>query len=78
MELSTSTNPHFSTKAAEGHIENTLKLPETTIEASSYLAGPLPNYSLSSVCPQCNAPTVRRACKVRCERCGFVWDCSEL
>jgi transposase len=39
---------------------------------------PLPNYSLSSVCPACNAPTVRRACKVRCERCGFTWDCSEL
>jgi len=40
--------------------------------------GPLPNYTLSSVSPQCNAPTVRRACKVRCERCGFMWDCSEL
>lgn len=39
---------------------------------------PLPNYTLSSVCPACNAPTIRRACKVRCERCGFVWDCSEL
>ncbi len=41
-------------------------------------AGPLPNYSLSTVCPRCGAPTVRRACKVRCERCGFMWDCSEL
>jgi transposase len=39
---------------------------------------PLPNYTLSSVCPACGAPTVRRACKVRCERCGFVWDCGEL
>ncbi|MDZ4669543.1 MAG: hypothetical protein SH821_01620 [Phototrophicales bacterium] len=39
---------------------------------------PLPNYTLSSVCPNCTAPTVRRACKVRCERCGFMWDCSEL
>ncbi len=39
---------------------------------------PLPNYTLSSVCPACTAPTIRRACKVRCERCGFVWDCSEL
>lgn len=39
---------------------------------------PLPNYSLSTVCPACNFPTIRRACKVRCERCGFVWDCSEL
>lgn len=39
---------------------------------------PLPNYSLSTVCPACEAPTVRRACKVRCDRCGFMWDCSEL
>lgn len=39
---------------------------------------PLPNYTLSTVCPACNAPTIRRACKVRCERCGFIWDCSEL
>jgi hypothetical protein len=39
---------------------------------------PLPNYTLSTVCPACNAPTVRRACKVRCDRCGFMWDCSEL
>jgi transposase len=39
---------------------------------------PLLNYSLSTVCPACNFPTIRRACKVRCERCGFVWDCSEL
>jgi len=39
---------------------------------------PLPNYTLSSVCPACAAPTVRRACKVRCERCGFVWDCGEV
>jgi hypothetical protein len=39
---------------------------------------PLTNYSLSTVCPACNAPVIRRACKVRCERCGFMWDCSEL
>jgi len=39
---------------------------------------PLTNYTLSTVCPACEAPTVRRACKVRCERCGFMWDCSEL
>lgn len=39
---------------------------------------PLPNYTLSTVCPACAHPTVRRACKVRCERCGFMWDCSEL
>ena len=39
---------------------------------------PLPNYSLSSVCPACSQPTQRLACKVRCQRCGFMWDCSEL
>jgi predicted RNA-binding Zn-ribbon protein involved in translation (DUF1610 family) len=39
---------------------------------------PLPNYTLSRVCPACGAPSIRRACKVRCERCGFVWDCSEV
>jgi hypothetical protein len=39
---------------------------------------PLPNYTLSTVCPACGDATVRRACKVRCERCGFTWDCSEL
>ncbi|MGQ9908750.1 MAG: hypothetical protein ACUVS2_07940 [Candidatus Flexifilum sp.] len=39
---------------------------------------PLPNYTLSTVCPACAHPTIRRACKVRCERCGFMWDCSEL
>ncbi|MBI1259045.1 MAG: hypothetical protein GC204_16370 [Chloroflexi bacterium] len=39
---------------------------------------PLTNYTLSTVCPSCGAPTHRLACKVRCPRCGFVWDCSEL
>lgn len=39
---------------------------------------PVPNYTLATVCPSCDAPVIRRACKVRCERCGFVWDCSEL
>lgn len=39
---------------------------------------PISNYTLSTVCPGCGAPTVRRACKVRCDRCGFMWDCSEL
>ncbi|MCU0479948.1 MAG: hypothetical protein MUE54_01900 [Anaerolineae bacterium] len=39
---------------------------------------PLPNYTLSTVCPNCASPTIRRACKVRCEKCGFMWDCSEL
>lgn len=40
--------------------------------------GPLPNYSLSSVCPACASKTYKQACKVRCPRCGFMWDCSEL
>lgn len=39
---------------------------------------PLPNYTLSTACPACGMNTIRRACKVRCERCGFMWDCSEL
>lgn len=42
------------------------------------VSGPTLNYSLSTVCPACNAPTFRLACKVRCGKCGFVWDCSEL
>lgn len=39
---------------------------------------PLPNYSLSTVCPACGEDTYKLACKVRCPRCGFMWDCSEL
>ena len=39
---------------------------------------PLPNYSLSSVCPACASETYRLACEVRCPNCGFMWDCSEL
>ncbi|MCC6805050.1 MAG: hypothetical protein IT319_19370 [Anaerolineae bacterium] len=39
---------------------------------------PLSNYTLSTVCPACSTPTIRHACKVRCPRCGFMWDCSEL
>jgi uncharacterized Zn finger protein (UPF0148 family) len=39
---------------------------------------PLPNYTLSSVCPACGTETFKLACKVRCARCGFIWDCSEL
>ena len=39
---------------------------------------PLTNYSLSTVCPACDSKTYKLACKVRCPKCGFVWDCSEL
>jgi hypothetical protein len=46
--------------------------------ATKSVEGALPNYTLSTVCPACTYPTIRRACKVRCERCGFMWDCSEL
>jgi hypothetical protein len=49
---------------------------QPTIMDRSFL--PLPNYSLSTTCPACGHATSRRACKVRCERCGFMWDCSEL
>lgn len=51
---------------------------EKADDAVRVIVLPLPNYTLASVCPACNASTVRRACKVRCERCGFVWDCGEL
>jgi hypothetical protein len=58
------------------------KLPRREAESPKFtaksVAGPLLNYTLSTVCPACNFPTIRRACKVRCERCGFMWDCSEL
>lgn len=40
--------------------------------------GVLPNYTLSTVCPSCGSETFRLACKVRCPRCGFAWDCSEV
>ena len=39
---------------------------------------PLSNYSLSTVCPACTSATTKIACKVKCPRCGFTWDCSEL
>lgn len=52
--------------------------PRPAVEYAPRILPPLPNYTLSSVCPACGEPTVRRACKVRCERCGFMWDCSEL
>jgi hypothetical protein len=40
--------------------------------------GPLANYTLSTVCPACESKTFKLACKVRCAKCGFMWDCSEL
>jgi hypothetical protein len=46
--------------------------------ASVHPVLPLPNYTLSTVCPACDAEMFRLACKVRCKRCGFMWDCSEV
>ncbi|MBL8130993.1 MAG: transposase [Anaerolineae bacterium] len=48
------------------------------LQPSPRPAAALPNYTLSTVCPGCGADTYRLACKVRCDRCGFVWDCSEV
>jgi len=67
--------PHQSTSPAQPEAEAPENRPNIV------RARPLPpisNYTLSSVCPGCGAPTVKRACKVRCDRCGFMWDCSEL
>lgn len=40
--------------------------------------GPLTNYTLSTLCPACEGTVYKLACKVRCSKCGFMWDCSEL
>jgi transposase len=60
-----------------------LRQPETTRTRQLHLVYEkayklLPNYTLSTVCPACEHATVKLACKVRCPRCGFMWDCSEL
>lgn len=52
--------------------------PEVKLDKQNRLLPPIPNYTLSSVCPACGKATFRLACKVRCGRCGFMWDCSEL
>ncbi len=51
---------------------------ETETEHPAVPQSSLLNYTLSTVCPACDMPTYRLACKVRCPRCGFIWDCSEL
>ncbi|MCK6577625.1 MAG: hypothetical protein L6Q98_05915 [Anaerolineae bacterium] len=48
------------------------------LQISPRPAAALPNYTLSTVCPGCGAETYRLSCKVRCDRCGFMWDCSEV
>jgi hypothetical protein len=69
----------MSLSASENH-PDTAPTAQQLEQPSLVLLPPLPltNYTLSSVCPNCAAPTYRRACKVRCDRCGFMWDCSEL
>jgi len=55
--------------------------PQTSPQPAQVPTPPLPpisNYTLSSVCPSCGAPMFILACKSRCSRCAFVWDCSEL
>lgn len=61
-------------KLADIRVENLVQ-PKPIRES---IPPPLPNYTLSTVCPACNAPTHKLACKIRCTRCGFMWDCSEL
>ncbi|MEL6310721.1 MAG: hypothetical protein AAFQ52_21480 [Chloroflexota bacterium] len=46
--------------------------------ANKRVVKPLSNYTLSSVCPACGHDTFKLACKVRCPKCNFMWDCSEL
>ena len=46
--------------------------------AERKVPAPLTNYTLSTVCPACESKTFKLACKVRCGKCGFMWDCSEL
>lgn len=53
------------------------RLPESP-QITPRVEGTLPNYTLSTVCPSCGTETYRLACKVRCARCGFMWDCSEI
>jgi hypothetical protein len=69
--MSEKTNQQFSVSAQE-----TDSRPESHAAQRPVL--PLPNYTLSTVCPACDAEMFRLACKVRCKRCGFMWDCSEV
>lgn len=52
--------------------------PDPKQKPAKRIIPPLSNYTLSSVCPACQAETYKQACKVKCPRCGFMWDCSEL
>jgi hypothetical protein len=57
-------------------MQDTKSVPEKNESGRPVL--PLTNYTLSTVCPACDAEMFRLACKVRCKRCGFMWDCSEV
>ncbi len=59
-------------------VKDKSEVKSTEEETPRVILPPLPNYTLSSVCPACGTPTIRLACKVRCKKCGFVWDCSEV
>lgn len=72
-ELKHPKNDHKSTKSPALHSP-----PPPNIAYNSLPPTLLPNYTLSTICPACEAETTRRACKVLCERCGFMWDCSEV
>lgn len=75
--------PHDDPSQPQDDKAPSIERPNSALSLATIIYGralhaPLSNYTLSSVCPNCDAPTVRRACKVRCDRCGFMWDCSEL
>ncbi|GEM_PF-675852 len=59
-------------------LTNATEPARTALDTLRRAGGTLPNYTLSTVCPSCGEGTFRLACKVRCARCGFMWDCSEL
>ncbi len=63
---------------AEGTETETPQDTATPMRYAPRIIPPPPNYTLSSVCPQCGTETFRLSCKVRCPKCGFMWDCSEL
>jgi hypothetical protein len=70
----------MSENAQDNHLSDVNKNAESESEGNITPRPllPLPNYTLSTVCPACDAEMFRLACKVRCKRCGFIWDCSEV
>jgi hypothetical protein len=68
--------PDTPDKHISASLQETQSAPENREAQMPVL--PLTNYTLSTVCPACDAEMFRLACKVRCKRCGFMWDCSEV